>query len=293
MAPSPSNPVTGPRIFLGLFILGQLCFLFASNFLGLLQESKDYLPERWKAPIERLAPGFTKQEGPVWELSKTLTGVTKIWDQATGQSQAWSLFAPGVSNDCTFLALELRWDEAPEVTDLARGLNLLAAGTPLEATVLAGLALKREMLQAPELWLSDNEPADIAGFFRIGNFRFRKFENNLALDLVPEENPEETAERWRDKIGSHLKTEGYLILPYMKWRLQEIQRKIPGRPQPRQVILVMRRYRILDPKDGGGPWEGPDSNPVARWQPAVKWSAEYSPLEMFNPVTRRFESMLK
>src|SRR5438128_11779104 len=114
MATSPSIPVTGSRRLLGLFILGQLLFLFASNILGILQESQDGLPERWKAPIERLAPGFTKQEGPVWDLTQTLTGVTKIWDHATSQSQSWSLFAPGVGSDCTFLALELRWEEPME-----------------------------------------------------------------------------------------------------------------------------------------------------------------------------------
>src|ERR1700730_15242842 len=101
MAISQSKSVTGPRLLLGLFILGQLFFLFASNFLGILQESKNDPPERWKAPIERLAPGFTKQEGHVWELTETLTRLTKMWDHVTGQAQNWSLFAPGVSSECT------------------------------------------------------------------------------------------------------------------------------------------------------------------------------------------------
>src|SRR5713101_5085943 len=151
MATSPSTPVTASRLLLGLFILGQLFFLFASNLLGILQESKDNLPEHWKAPIERLAPGFTKQEGHVWELTETLTRLTKMWDHVTGQAQSWSLFAPRVSGDCTFLALELRWDQDPESAPAIGGnLILLAAATPLEAAALAGLALENKALPKAE-----------------------------------------------------------------------------------------------------------------------------------------------
>jgi len=293
MAMAPSTPVTGPRIFLGLFILGQLFFLFASNFLGFILEYKDDFRERWQAPIERLAPGFTKHEGHVWEMTQTLTRLTKMWDHATGQNQNWCLFAPGISDESTFLALELHWEDAPESAPaIARSLSLLATGTPLEAAALTGLALNQG-----KLWLSDNEPTNIEKFFRLGNFRIRRFENNLALDLVPkeEETPEETAQRWREKIQKYLKDSdyGYLVRPYMEWRLRQIQRKTREETQPRQLILLMRRYQINDPKEGTQPWQGPHSNPVARWQPGVDRGDQYLPLEMFNPVTKRFESVLK
>ncbi len=145
------------------------------------------------------------------------------------------------------------------------------------------------MPQAKELWLSDNEPPDINHFLRIGNFRLRRFENNLALDLVPDES----AERWREKIENYLKSEGYLVLPYLKWRLGQIQRKTPDRPRPKQVILLMRHYQINDPWESTQPWQGPHTNLVARWQPDVTWNADLLPVEMFNPVSKRFESVTK
>lgn len=296
MEPSQAKPVTAPRALLGLFIVGQLIFLCASNILVILEESKEHLPEPWKAPVERLAPGFTKQEGHLWELTQTLSRSTKIWDHATGQAQQWSLFAPGVSSDCTFLAVELHWDEPSEtVAEIGKSVYLLAAGTPLEAAALLNVALSKPMPRAPELWLSDNEPTEIDRYFRLGNFRFRKFENNLALDLAPDdkEAQEEIAERWRDKIDRYLKEEGYQILPYLKWRLRQIQAKFPDRPAPKQVILLMRYYRINEPGEGDRRWDGPYTNRVARWQPDAAWPAEFSPLEMYNPVTKQFEKVLK
>jgi hypothetical protein len=295
METSASKPVTAPRILLGVFILGQLVFLFATNFLGFAQEYKDHIPEGWQAPIERIAPGFTRQEGHAWELTQTLSRLTEMWDHITLQPQQWMLFAPNIGRDCTFPALELRWDEPSEpAVAIGRGLHLLAAGTPLAAVGLLGLTGNQDMPQAPELWLSDNEPEDIDRFFRIGNFRLRRFESTLALDLVPDDDPQETAEHWRGKIEDYLKsqTEGMLVLPYMKWRLEQIQGKSPARQQPRQVILLMRRYRINEP--GETPhWQGPHTVPVARWQPGIGDNADFLPLEMYNPVTKRFESVPK
>jgi hypothetical protein len=296
METSQGKPVTGPRFLLGLFILGQVLFLFLSNFLGILQKSKNGLPERWKPPIERLAPGFTRQKGHLWELTETLSRLTTLWDHLTGQTQRWSLFALKIRDVRSFPALELHWeDPAESAPAIAKNLSLLSTGSPLGALALGGLTVNQAMLKAPELVLSDNEPPNIECYFRAGNFRLRRFENNITLDLASDgqETPQQTAELWRDKISKYLRENGYLVLPYMKWRLRQIQNKNPSWPKPRQVILLMRYYHIREPGEKAEFWQGPDTIPVARWQPGVKWQDNYQVLERWNPVTKRFESWLK
>jgi len=255
MEASEAKPVTAPRILLGLFIVGQLVFLFTTNFLGFVQEYKDQIPKHWQAPIERIAPGFTKQEGHVWELTQTLSRLTEMWEHGTGQAQQWMLFAPRIGKDCTFPAVELTDSQA--------------------------------MPQAPELWLSDNEPEDIERFFRFGNFRLRRFENNLVVDLSADDSEA------KEEIDRYLKKDGDLVFAYLQWRLEQIQQRKTTRQQPHQVILLMRRYRINDPGEGEQLWEGPHTTPVARWQPGIAENPNFLPLEMYNPVTKQFESVPK
>ena len=143
------------------------------------------------------------------------------------------------------------------------------------------------MPQAPELWLSDNEPEDIERFFRFGNFRLRRFENNLVVDLSADDSEA------KEEIDRYLKKDGDLVFAYLQWRLEQIQQRKTTRQQPHQVILLMRRYRINDPGEGEQLWEGPHTTPVARWQPGIAENPNFLPLEMYNPVTKQFESVPK
>ena len=38
-------------------------------------------------------------------------------------------------------------------------------------------------------------------------------------------------------------------------------------------------------------WQGPEWHPVARWQPGAQSEIGMLPVEMFNPVVDRFESV--
>ena len=62
---------------------------------------------------------------------------------------------------------------------------------------------------------------------------------------------------------------------------------------PRQVIFLLRRYRVAGPDEGPPRYRGPFVEPLARWQPHVTWQADYRPLEMYNYVSQRFERMRK
>jgi hypothetical protein len=149
----------------------------------------------------------------------------------------------------------------------------------------------------PEVILvpSSKEPADLEHYLRIGDFRMRRYENNLVITLKPYENetPSETNERWRDKIRAHLTDYAEIILGYLRWRVRRDTARWPGREQPRQVILVLRRYHINDYEDTPPLWKGPYAVPIARWQPAVTWDSAHQRVEWHDPVSKRFKSLRK
>jgi hypothetical protein len=267
--PLPSASITeaarGPRaaqVLLGLFILWQVCFLFAANLLEVLRYYRPSVASAEATLAQVLAPGWAAQEGHVHDLVETVVCVTNRWSHVTGQPQSWGLFAPNVVSECPFVAVELRWEDDD------------------------GSAA-----HAPVLLLSENEPDDVTRFFRWRNFRLRKFESYLDVVLQPEEDetPEACARRWQNLIEDRLRRETNTAILYLRWRRDAYQREHPDRPEPRQLILHVRRYHIPAPNEGRIGWDGPFMEPVARWRPAATPPAGHRPLEAYDPVTRRFE----
>jgi hypothetical protein len=125
MPPTPLPPdcrrgPTTAQVFLGLFIVWQLFFLFAANFLTLVNEVRDKqdnesveqtLAADWKKAIGRLAPGWLEKKGHIHDVLDLLHSVTHRWEELTCQPQYWKLFAPNVGRDVTFVAVEFRWDD--------------------------------------------------------------------------------------------------------------------------------------------------------------------------------------
>jgi hypothetical protein len=250
----------------------------------------------------------------------------------TGQIQGWSLFAPGVGRQCVFPAVLVRWDDDPfSAPALTRPLTPLGATSPLEGAALWAAALRSPLprpagelaarefatlaaanplevgaLRAarsaglalgvpppPVTILSDNEPRDVTRYFRLGKFRLRRLEGNLALILrvLEDETPEEAAQRWRGRIFKLLDEDGDTVKAYLRWRWESYRKAHPGTPQPAQLILVMRRWAIRPPDRAPPYWDGPFTLPVARVQPRVPWPTSRLALEMYNPVTRRFQEV--
>ena len=151
---------------------------------------------------------------------------------------------------------------------------------------------------------SENEPEDRHAYLRFGQFRLRRFEGNVSFVLATRDRPVEAmADSWRGKIEERLRDEADSMHAYLRWRSEAFQRAHPELPPPRQVILSQHVYRIPAPP-GPEPWdwqpvfgvtaEGvPLAQPVARWLPGTRPEPEYFPLEMYNPVMRRFESLRK
>lgn len=138
---SNSRRPSTSQVLLGLFVAGQLLFLFVRNGVELAEQTRQHLPERMRQAANRLAPGWADERGQLNHLQETLDKTTKAYSQATEQLQNWSLFAPSVARECTFPALLLRWDDDLEPgVKVKNPLALLAAGNSLHALALSNLA---------------------------------------------------------------------------------------------------------------------------------------------------------
>ena len=80
------------------------------------------------------------------------------------------------------------------------------------------------------------------------------------------------------------------VRAYLRWRGDRYRKAHPDAPPPRQLILLMRRYAIVAPGDAPPYWRGPFTVPVARLWPDAPGSADGT-LEMFNPVTQRYQEV--
>jgi hypothetical protein len=281
------QPRTGP-IVLGLFILGQLFFLAASNLLGYLgalrEEIKDAEPEgELFRAVEHLAPGWLREEGHLQETQKLVLSALRPWERATGQYQNWALFSPPIAREVVFPAVEFRWDDDPTPFP---ALAALAPATPWGALAAALAARGPGDVPAPAVLLSDNEPADPTRYFRVGLFRVRRFEGQLDVTLSSDETPEQ----WHERIENRVGRDGVTMRYYLMWRLREFTRRYPGRPDPDQLILLMRRYHIRAPGETPPYWDGPFVSPVVRIRPRPGTAAAEAPLEIYDPQTGRFEA---
>src|SRR5262245_54849434 len=133
--PPAATPPTGPRVLLGVFIVGQLIFLFGNNALEILGWARDELTADSETArvLDRVTPGWPGKKGHLHDAGDLASNLLERWAQVTGQTQGWSLFAPDVRRHCVFPAVLLRWDEEPRSAPaLARPLAALAAGNGLE-----------------------------------------------------------------------------------------------------------------------------------------------------------------
>lgn len=260
----PSHGPSNAQVFLGLFILWQLFFLTAANGLKMLDSVRSSLKDH--AFVETIAPGWAREKGHVHDAAEVVTGLTKRWAQVTGQPQSWSLFSPNVASYIPFLAVELRWDD-----DAGRS------------------------TRPPVLLRSDNEPANVRCFFRVGQFRLRKYESYLDVTFSTQDKPaDEVADVWRERIEERVRKEWDTMQAYLRWRMLGFQRRHPELPPPRQVVLFVRAYRVPAPDKAPEPWMWEtlldlQPQPIARWRPDTPTPDGSRPIELYNPVVHRFE----
>jgi hypothetical protein len=290
---TPQPPRTS--VVLGLLVLWQLFFLLSANLFGFLTTlqrqggKKDVLVKEAVQMIEHLAPGWLREQGHLHEAQRLLTPLDKAWEQVTGQYQSWQLFAP-TGRDIVFPAVEFLWHDDPQTSAVAQ----LAATTPWESITLAVAdRLCGPSLPPPVLLLSENEPADITRYFRFGLFRIRRFESQLDLVLLPEQDkpPEVYRKEWAKSIRGHVMQEGSTMRNYLFWKWREYSRQHADLPEPTQLVFVARGYRIRAPEMAPPYWDGPFVTPLMRFRPRAGQAPADVATETYNPSTGRFEPL--
>jgi hypothetical protein len=275
-----------PRALLGMFVLGQFVFLFGINTCEVVRHYLDTVPG--------LAETYPQLPGKGAPSRRYLDGFEQVgdrWAELTGQMQKWSLFAPGVSADIPFLAVELRWDEEP---DGARSAVAWVGAAATGQFLPAALCWAAMAPPPPVYLLSDNEPRDIHRYLRWGKFRLRRYESALdvSLHVFPDKEPEEMELKWRQQIFDRVADEATAMRAYLEYRWQTYQESHPNVPLPRQVILHVRVYRVPAPP-GPEPWTwtGPVTRPMARWRPHVHDLAGAPPVERYDLIAERFDPL--
>jgi hypothetical protein len=247
-------------LFVGLFVVWQLVFLLGLNFCEVLRHCAAWMPS-----VASAFPDLADADSKARERLDRVERVWTRWAEFTGQAQSWSLFAPNVWANIPFAAVELRWDDEPA-----------GATGPRPSVYL----------------LSDNEPVDIHSYFRVGQFRLRRYESSLDLNLQKEADRSVAAmeDQWRQNIFDKVRREPHTIHAYLEWRWRTYQQIHPDAETPRQVILHVRTYRI-PPPPGPEPWTwaGPEDRPVARWRPGFAHPAGALPVEAYDLLAERFD----
>ncbi len=242
---------------LGVFIIWQLFYMTIANSLETLEIVTHRMPEtseRIGNAIQKCRDG--EQGIDVPGVSSLIYAVDK-YGQFTEQPQRWSLFAPNIRNQSTFLALELRFDGMED-----------------------------------SLWLlSDNEPLDTKSFFRVGGNRLRGIEQNLEINFAfsLDETEEVARERWREQIHEKLARDSEILQAWVALRVEGFLKQNPQALQPSEIVIHVRGYEIPSPdapiKDQA---EKPYEMAIARWIPNQEYPENVLPVEAFDPVTNQF-----
>jgi hypothetical protein len=262
--PVPSEPANEPttsQVLFGMLIVWQLIFLLAANILGFFKHVRSVAEdgEALRA-VDELAPGLAGERGHFYEFYRLF----RRWEQLVNQDQYWRLFAPSVGDWDCFVFVELRWDDGEPSAPAG-------AGRP-----------------PPVIIRSPNEPEDLGRYVRWTDWRLRRYESFIALNLTPEEGETETQtrERLRASLRRASTREGDTMYAYLNWRWVGYREANPGVELPRQAILYSRCYRISAPDDPGK-LIGPYVMPTARWLPHST-AAGRLPLQVYDPVRKQF-----
>jgi hypothetical protein len=312
-------PHSPRQVLLGLFILFQLVFLILTNVLTMLTWGPE-AEDKQRKLLNRVAPLEDKSRH-FWSWSEELHTHLQCWAQLTGQDQPWTLFAPGVYRTSGFPVVILHFDESlPETPglpdamlafDAANGYHVcprppqaspaivgavgfLGVNGCLDAISLFAAHQLRLSDGAPRVIVlpSDNEPANIHDYVRFGNIRVRRYEGQFHVFAIPNGMVEEDfAIRLTNDVRNLVTNYEAPVLQYLKWKRDTWIQERRGESPPRQIVLMHRYYRILEPGNARR-WDGPFLVPIARWTPDDRPDARQL-LEYYNFNEHRFTAIVR
>jgi hypothetical protein len=239
----------------GLFVTWQLVFLFSINllaFLPLAEADDDELTDSRSGAAGSLPDDQFKS-------LKFINSSLMTWAQATGQLQAWWLFAPSFPTEATFPLVTLHWDKGA------------SADVRLHA---------------------DQEPDDPTFYVRLPGSQDRLFHYEMRLGLVAtavdETSLQKFTSEWRELFKERVGRQCKSMRAYMRWRMETFGKEHPELPPPDEITLSFRVYKTPEPGTSPPTWAPPLEQPVARWLPSLDGRKDCLPLEFYDPVKNHF-----
>jgi len=257
------------RVLLGLFVVWQLFFLAAANLVPFVPHGS---PPEGELSDARTNPELPDMHGPAQQAINVVASSAECWARATGQVQAWWLFAPTFPDESTFPAVELRWDAPADSWGSAPS----KTGPP---PVHLGSVI---------------EPLDPKHYFHVPGSFDRLFHYEIRLGLIfwgwSEQSLKEHPDLWQQAVEKRVRHQAKSIRAYLRWRIAAYRAEHPELPPPKQAILFVRLYKT-PPAGQELQWQGPFELPLARWLPDQDSSPGTLFVQVCDPVTGRFKSL--
>jgi hypothetical protein len=242
------------QVCLGLFILWQVFFVVGNNVLQFIQDCNELEDEETVRLISLLTLDLPNEKGPGGQLLQTLVR----WEEATGQEQSWSMFAPAVPERFRFLRVQFHWED----------------GRP------------------PVVFPSATEPLDLARFFRWGQLRLRKYESHVGVhySVWDAESIDDARKRWR-RLNQRMAHKQAEHLPcYLMCRWRDYQVEHPECPTPGEIQLHIVCWEIPPPDGDPWFWKGPIQMAFARLRLNPDGSRNGA-VQPYNPLSKQFDDL--
>jgi hypothetical protein len=248
-----AKPKPGGRsILLGLFVLCQLIFLPLANVMQLVPREMPVQKGEFDIRVQR--DGTATNVRPIQDAINALGTAIDRYGEASGQVQAWSLFAPEFATQSVFPSVEC-------------------------------VGLDRRVTIEPK-----HLPRDPAHYVRWPGplSRLDSYDYLLAVVYAGYTEPSvaERGNEWRDAVRQRVRDQQRSLESYFRFNLKLFRELHPDRPTPREMILNV----IVMPSPPPGQTERPASMtvPLARWVPDQPPAPGYLPIQAYDPVAKQF-----
>jgi hypothetical protein len=255
-AAEPASVKPGWRsVLLGLFVLFQVIYLPLANLMQLVPRE---LPEhRGELDIGVQREGTASQIRPVQQAINGLGTAIDRYAEVSGQTQAWSLFAP---------------DFAVQSINLVTSIRCRDGGRETVFT------------------LEQDVPSNPDRYFRWPRPDSRRIAYEFLLAAVywrfSEESLQQRGAEWREAVLERVRAQQRSLQAYFNWELRRFRDAHPDQPAPFEIVLSVRILPSPKPGEAG---RGPTLiMPLTRWFPDREVGQGFLPIEAFDPVAKEF-----
>jgi hypothetical protein len=257
---SAATPATVTRpswrsVLLGLFVLFQIIYLPLANLTQLVP--RETPQQRGELDIGVQREGTASRIRPVQQAIDGLGTAIDRYAEVSGQTQAWSLFAPDFAVQSIYLVTSFRCREGG-----------------------------RESL----FTLEQDVPADPDRYFRWPRPDSRRIAYEFLLAAVywrfSEESLQQRGAEWREAVLDRVRAQQRSLQSYLGWELRRFREAHPDQATPVEIALSVRILPSPKPRESG---RVPALiMPLARWFPDRAAEPGFLPIEAFDPSVKEF-----